>query len=1157
MDSGLVDLVFSWSLRDVLNDQLFKTKVKKIPETFLSLQDYFNSYISPLIEETHADLCSSMMNLSQASKCQIVHVEEHKQDFKPPKDLFYNIVLKEDEIYEPQAGDLIALSDVRPKCIDDLNRPRRSYLLAIVTSAKFEDEDEDSLFFKIRTSKPIVFEQGVQLQQKREEPLFAVYLINMITNNRIWKALHPDMQGGNMNVVKEVLRTDSTVGIDCDLCLLSEDDSISGNSLLPNLQTFNLNESQTDAVVRSIATKSCNHKSSVKLIWGPPGTGKTKTVGTLLWVLLKLKCRTLTCTPTNIALMEVTSRLLKLVRESLQHHNYGLGDIVLFGNKERMKIKDRQDLHDVFLDYRAPKLAKCFAPLSGWNHQLNSMIRLLEDAHTEYRSYLEKKMKEKQGVSQNEKKEDKNKKEKEEDTSKKLKGKNKEKRKKKIVDNLNEDENKNTWQEKILAQDSKQLNSLEPKDPSETKKTEGQENEMKDVLKIEEFIKKNFTDIRMDLKSFVLILCKHLPTSIISVRVVEDMIKALHLLESLGTLLHGSVTDEELKCVFVNSEDLKTTVCGSNRLLLDKTRNECLEILKSLHEAFSVPKSTNKQLIKNFCLEHAYLIFCTASSSAKLHTDGTAPLEMLVIDEAAQLKECESAIPLQLPGVRHAILIGDERQLPALVLSKISEKAEFGRSLFERLVSLGHKKHLLNIQYRMHPSISLFPNTEFYGKQILDAPNVKERSHERHFLQGNIYGPYSFINVAYGTEQHDGYGKKNMVEVAVVSEIVNSLFKASFASRQRLSVGVISPYKAQVFAINEKLGDTYDTPNEFSVSVRTVDGFQGGEEDVIIISTVRSNGKGSVGFLANLQRTNVALTRARYCLWVLGNGQTLINSGSIWRKLVLNAKDRGCFFDADKDKCLKEAIIAGLVELGEFDKLLNTDSLLFGGARWKVLFSNDFWKSLAKIRRIETQKEVLSLLTKLASGWRHTQKQKNLYLMDGTSSELLKVNKVDRLFNLVWTVDILRENFKCIQVLKVWDILPMQEIPKLAMQLDDVFGNYTVDDMNRCKFKCSEGKLEVPMSWEISSAAKLMDRYNPDPPQYLSSRFVSLHLEKEPNTPAPVNSAQDCKTNDMAETTKMKQRSHTGILKRGIRVGGSRCLRISSLLHSCGLKKNL
>lgn len=98
----------------------------------------------------------------------------------------------------------------------------------------------------------------------------------------------------------------------------------------------------------------------------------------------------------------------------------------------------------------------------------------------------------------------------------------------------------------------------------------------------------------------------------------------------------------------------------------------------------------------------------------------------------------------------------------------------------------------------------------------------------------------------------------------------------SLESKQKLRVGCISPYKAQVFAIQDKLGKTYSTDidSDFSVNVRSVDGFQGGEEDVIIISTVRCNGRGSVGFLENHQRSNVALTRARY----LYNRNLLIHS---------------------------------------------------------------------------------------------------------------------------------------------------------------------------------------------------------------------------------------------------------------------------------------
>lgn len=90
------------------------------------------------------------------------------------------------------------------------------------------------------------------------------------------------------------------------------------------------------------------------------------------------------------------------------------------------------------------------------------------------------------------------------------------------------------------------------------------------------------------------------------------------------------------------------------------------------------------------------------------------------------------------------------------------------------------------------------------------------------------------------------------------------VFAAWKVSREKLSIGIISPYSAQVAAIQEKLGNTYENVEDFDVRVKSVDGFQGGEEDVIIISTVRSNSGGAIGFLSNHQRTNVALTRAKY-----------------------------------------------------------------------------------------------------------------------------------------------------------------------------------------------------------------------------------------------------------------------------------------------------
>ncbi|KAE8768194.1 hypothetical protein D1007_60351 [Hordeum vulgare] len=282
-------------------------------------------------------------------------------------------------------------------------------------------------------------------------------------------------------------------------------------------------------------------------------------------------------------------------------------------------------------------------------------------------------------------------------------------------------------------------------------------------------------------------------------------------------------------------------------------------------------------------------------------------LGLLIVDEAAQLKERETLIPLLLPGIKQLFL---------------SET---------------------NISYLlwMHPKISKFPVVTFYDGKISDGPNVTTESYEKKFLVGKIFGSYSFINVDGGHETTEKYGRslKNTIEAAAVSRIVQRLFKESFSTGIKISVGVVSPYNAQVRAISEKLGKSYNRYDGFSVKVKSVDGFQGAEEDIIIISTVRSNKAGSVGFLTNTQRTNVALTRAKepmwlsnairsslfvvvlvgHCLWIVGNGTTLSNSKSVWQKIVKDAQDRDCYFDADEDKDLSNAVIKAVIELGDDD----------------------------------------------------------------------------------------------------------------------------------------------------------------------------------------------------------------------------------------------
>ncbi|KAL6615045.1 hypothetical protein ACP70R_037315 [Stipagrostis hirtigluma subsp. patula] len=262
-------------------------------------------------------------------------------------------------------------------------------------------------------------------------------------------------------------------------------------------------------------------------------------------------------------------------------------------------------------------------------------------------------------------------------------------------------------------------------------------------------------------------------------------------------------------------------------------------------------------------------------------------------------------IPLTIDGIKHAVLIGDDKQLPSVVKSPTAEMAKYGRSLFERLSKLGYQKHLLNVQYRMHPSISEFPNKRFYDGRILDGPNVKKC--DSAYLTGNMYGTYSFIDVEAGVEENIGQSVRNKAEAAVAANIVYRLAEACFSHKKKTTVGVISQYAAQVTALQEAIGHCHNH-EFFSFEIHTVDSFQGDEKDIIILSTVRSNRDGFVGFIDSDNRANVVLTRARNHLWILGNEETLINSGSVWSDLVKDAKERHCFFTVYDDDHLARTI---------------------------------------------------------------------------------------------------------------------------------------------------------------------------------------------------------------------------------------------------------
>mmetsp|Transcript_9220 Transcript_9220/g.13658 ORF Transcript_9220/g.13658 Transcript_9220/m.13658 type:complete len:637 (+) Transcript_9220:57-1967(+) len=282
------------------------------------------------------------------------------------------------------------------------------------------------------------------------------------------------------------------------------------------------------------------------------------------------------------------------------------------------------------------------------------------------------------------------------------------------------------------------------------------------------------------------------------------------------------------------------------------------------------------KLIKKFGLH-----FCTCSSAGSYILKDTI-VDTVIIDECTQGMEPEILIPI-LKASKRVILVGDHKQLGPNI--EANEADELKISQFQRLIEKGEAYIMLKTQYRMHKKIAEFPSREFYENSLRHG----SRSGPSKIIPyPNSEYPMLFYNVPHGRERRSKqtHSLRNDEEVRCVVKIVDML-----VNRYKVScseIGVITPYLDQRLALEWHL-QKYNKKNEMKVA--SVDGFQGGERNFIIFSTVRS--RSNIGFLSNPRRLNVALTRAKHGLFIVGRIDTL-ETDPIWRKLVRHFVSNGC-----------------------------------------------------------------------------------------------------------------------------------------------------------------------------------------------------------------------------------------------------------------------
>ena len=282
---------------------------------------------------------------------------------------------------------------------------------------------------------------------------------------------------------------------------------------------------------------------------------------------------------------------------------------------------------------------------------------------------------------------------------------------------------------------------------------------------------------------------------------------------------------------------------------------------------FQEAKALHKEAreLENYIVEKiiddAEVIACTLIGSTHDYLRDRK-FDVVVIDEAGQALEPAAWVPIQ--KAQKVVMAGDPFQLPPTVKSREAERQGLAVTLLEKTIKRLARISLLKTQYRMHESIMQFSNQEFYGNEL--------EAHESVAARGLIssYPTVEYVDTAgcgYNEVENDeSESRSNPEEAEVVLKHWNRLI---MEEPQPGSVGVISPYRGQVKILDELMSEME------SFTVNTIDSFQGQERDVIYISLVRSNDKGEIGFLKDYRRMNVAMTRARKKLVVIGDSATL------------------------------------------------------------------------------------------------------------------------------------------------------------------------------------------------------------------------------------------------------------------------------------------
>ncbi len=357
--------------------------------------------------------------------------------------------------------------------------------------------------------------------------------------------------------------------------------------------------------------------------------------------------------------------------------------------------------------------------------------------------------------------------------------------------------------------------------------------------------------------------------------------------------LEGRIADhpesKNIKKMKIKAAECRRKASKFKRTFNAEDRRQRGELYKEAGELSAWARQAEERLIDQI-ISSADVVACTLINTVHPVLEHFK-FKTIVIDEAAQALEPATWIPITRAS--RVVLAGDPYQLPPTVKSRKAEKRGLAVTQIEKSIERFKDVNLLNVQYRMNESIMGFSNRVFYDDKLLADVSVEQWKLD---IPDDI--PLEFVDTAgCGFDEKanpESGSKKNPDEFQILQEHLYQLI-SHFPEGEYPSIGIISPYRAQVehmtdlCAEDEKLEALQD-----HISVNTIDAFQGQERDVIYISLVRSNAKGEIGFLSDYRRMNVAMTRAKKKLIVIGDSAT-IGSHKFYQQFLEYTEEKGAY----------------------------------------------------------------------------------------------------------------------------------------------------------------------------------------------------------------------------------------------------------------------